>query len=46
MQNLNIKVEKANAARNELPAVEKCHMGLSGYLVYQVAIFLTVLINI
>lgn len=46
MQNLNIKMQKGNAARSELPAVDKYHVGLSGYLAYQVAAFSTVLINI
>lgn len=46
MQNLNIKMQKENAVRIELPAVDKYHVGLSGYLAYQIATFSTVLINI
>lgn len=39
MQNLNIKMKKENAVRSELPAVDKYHVGLSGYLAYQIATF-------
>lgn len=46
MQNLNIKMQKENAVRSELPAVDKYHVGLSGYLAYQIATFSTILINI
>lgn len=39
-------MQKGNAERSELPAVDKYCVGLSGYLAHQVAAFSTILINI